>query len=203
MELMIFDVADEMKTRILLENKIGDQVFKRILDCFNTLPDYSTLLIDITGADVIDYNFCSRAIGPLMKSLHEGKFENKYVIVKNDPEQELNLLEGILLFICQKKSGKNSKESFIDNNLSIKLLNARTNELEFIGKLSELQINILDLINEEKEVTSNNIANKINKSVEETIKILDTIIDQFFIYKKIEETTELYCSFFNLLIEGE
>lgn len=204
MELKTFDIIKEIKTRILLGSNLGDRTSKKIIDCFTNLQDGSALLIDITEADVIDYNFCSTAIGPLFKLLLEGKFKGKYVMIKVDPDQKLNLLEGILWYIYKKRSERDIIDSFVENSLSIKLLNSQTGKLEFIGKLDALQEKILNLINEQNELTAKNIAEKTEISVEDAIKQLKTLSDKFFIYTKkpvpeIKGKDELYCSFYNFL----
>jgi ribosomal protein S25 len=204
MGLKSFDISNEIKTRILLGSNLGDRTSKKIIECFKYLPDDSALLIDITGSDVIDYNFCSTAIGPVFKSLHDGEFKEKYVIIKVDPDQKLNLLEGILWYVTKKRNEIDIIGSFVENGLSVKLLNASTGKLEFIGKLDELQEKILKLINEQKELTAKDIAEKTEISVEEAIKQLKFLSNNFFIYTKKPVSQEkrkddIYCSFYNLL----
>jgi len=204
MELMIFDISNEIKTRILLGSNLGNRTSKKIIDCFSILPDGSALLIDITGSDVIDYNFCSTAIGPVFKSLHDGEFKGKYVIIKADPDQKLNLLAGILWYVTKKRNETDIIGSFVENGLSVKLLNASTGKLEFIGKLDKLQEEILNLINEQKELTAKDVAEKTEISVEEAIKQLKILSTNFFIYTKKPVSPEkrkddIYCSFYNLL----
>lgn len=204
MEAKTFDISDEIKTRVLLGSNLGDRTSKIIIDWFTNLQDDSALLIDITGADVIDYNFCSTAIGPLFKSLLQGNFKAKYVMIKVDPDQKLNLLEGILWHIYRKRSEKEIIDSFVSNSLSIKLLNTQTGKLEFIGELDELQEKILNLINDQKELTAKEIAEKTDISVEDTIEKLKTLNDKFFIFTKKPFSREkgrddFYCSFYNFL----
>lgn len=195
MDINEFDVANIIKTRILLEKRLGSQAGEILLESFKSIPDGTTMRIDLTGADVIDYNFCSTAIGPLIKSLNKPEFKKKYVIIKADPDQKDNLLDGILFYISGIRSGKKSTESFIENNLSIKLHNAETDELEFIGKLNDIQNNILNLINNKNELTINDIAKEIDKTVELTHKNLEELEKQFFIYTKQIENEVFYCSF--------
>jgi len=199
MELINFDIASEIKTRILLERGLGERTSQRLIDRLETMPDHSVFLVDITGADVIDYNFCSAAVGPLIKSLTENRFKNKYVIIKIDPDLKLNLLEGILVFLSIKTSEKDSEESFIERNLAIKLLNTQTNEIEFIGELSGYKKDILNLINEKLEMSSTDISKEIGKPVEEIIKNLKELEDQFFIYTKRRVNEILYYSFYTCL----
>jgi len=204
MELKIFDISNEIKTRILLGSNLGARTSPKIIECFTNLQDDSALLIDITGSDVIDYNFCSTAIGPLFELLLKGEFKGKYVIIKVEPDQKLNLLEGMLWYIYKKRSERDIIDSFVENDLSVKLLDASTGKLEFIGKLDELQERVLNLINEQKEITAKDIAEKIEISIEEAINQLEILSEKFFIYTKKHDLPEkrrddIYCSFYNFL----
>lgn len=207
MGLKEFDIANEIKTRILLGGNLGNRTSRRIIDRFNDLSYESTLLIDITKANVTDYRFCSEAIGPLIKLLvkddnKESKVARKYMIVKVDPDQKISLLAGILFHIHKKKSTKDSEESFIEHNLAIKLFNTRTNQLEFIGKLSKLQSNILNLINQKMEVNAKDIAAQIGITVEEAIENnLKNLTKQFFVYETERNNEIFYCSFNNIFKE--
>lgn len=207
MELREFDIANEIKTRVLLGGNLGNRTSRKIIDCFNNLSDESTLLIDITKANVIHYNFCSEAIGPLIKLLikddkEESKAVRKYMIVKVAPYQKIKLLDGILFYIYREKNTEDSEKPFIEHNLAIKLFNTHTNKLEFIGKRSEQQSNILDLINQKMEINAKDIAATIGITVEEAIENnLENLIKQFFVYTIKKNKEIFYCSFNNFLKE--
>lgn len=207
MELREFDIANEIKTRVLLGGNLGKRTSRKIIDCFNSLSDESTLLIDITTANVINYNFCSEAIGPLIKLLiddkEESKAARKYMMVKVDPVRKIRLLDGILFYIYKKRNTKDSDEAFVEHNLSIKLFNTQTKKIEFIGKLSKLQSDILDLINHKMEISAKDIAATIGITIEEAIgNNLKNLTKQFFVYETERNNEVFYCSF-NKFIKGE
>lgn len=204
MELTLseFDIVNEIKTRFFLGEKLGEKISPKIIAAFSKLPDDSTLRIDITGADASEYKFYRTAIGPLFKSLCDGEFNKKYLIIKLDYEQVPLLLEGILWYIFPEKPSKEDpKSSFVKNNLSIKLFYSQDEKLEFCGPLEEMEKKILNLINEQKKLTANGVAKNLGISVEEAIKQLKKLEGKFFIYTEKPEKgrDDSYCSFYNFL----
>jgi hypothetical protein len=201
MELKKFNIAIEMKTRTLLGEILGEKTSLKLSNYFGNMPDDSTLLIDITEANVIDYHFCATSIGPLFKSVQNSKYKRKHIIIKIDPDQISNLLAGLSWYLYKERTEADSLTFFKEKNLSIKLLNSQENRIEFIGNIDKLQNQILSIINKKMEISANDIAKTINKTVEETIEKLNGLIKLSFIFKKEKETEVFYCSF-NSLFQG-
>ena len=93
-------------------------------------------------------------------------------------------------------------------DLYIKLFNTYTKKIEFIGKLDELDEEILNFVNVEKEITANKISDHMGLSVEDTIEKLESLRKYYFIFKKKPVSPEmgkddLYCSFYNLFVGDE
>jgi hypothetical protein len=203
MELKNYNVASEIKDGLLLGQNFGRRASKQLMSYFESLQDNTTLLIDLTEAILLEYEFCSELLGPLIKAFKEGKYDKKYVIIKVHAYDKLNLLSGILWYVCAIKGEEDAEKMFFEKNLTVKLFDVGKNGLEYVGLRNE-QHHVLNLVDEKLEITAQEIADKIDMSVEDVIeKYLKILVNQFFIYTKHKGKDVLYCSFYNIFKEKE
>jgi hypothetical protein len=195
------NVATILKTPTLLGAKLGMRAFELLESKFLEMGDDACLVIDMTYAIVLDYFFCSTAIGKLFTHLQVNP--RKYIIIEIDDDQKLSLLEGILWSHSNVKNHISAEETFVNSGLFVKIHYPKRDELEFVGRKQVNEQAVLDIVNEAKRITAAEIANKMSAPVEHIIKSLTTLKDDnYFIYIEEEQTVVYYCSFYNIFKEN-
>lgn len=197
----VVDIADLLKSAIMVGQYRGEEVWSELEKLIEGMSDNTLALIDIRQAMPLQYTFCQYAFGPLFEALDKGRWSCKYVIFQMYDFHKSGFFRGVLKHLGRELPRKESEKGFIEAGFCTKLTLEDEGIIRFIGKLSENQNKVLNVVNEMKVVTTGQVREKLQFSDEIIVDALRFLVEKYFLVGPSTESVPIpkYYSFYNYM----
>jgi hypothetical protein len=144
-------IEDIIKRPDALSDYLGEEVSLYLADKLEKITEPTLIIIDLRKANPTDYLFISYAFGNFYSQIATNENYDAIFLIKKSHEK--HLYWGLLAHIEKnaKRTG-NFKDDFKNTN-HIKI-SIQENKIEFISNLTDNEIDILNFINENREIDS-------------------------------------------------
>ncbi len=179
----------------------GEGIWNDVKKLLDEVPNNTLALIDVRQAMPLQYTFCQHAFVPLFQALNSGRWSCKYVIFQMYDFHKSGFFRGVLKHLGRELPRKESEKGFIEAGFYTKLTLEDERIIRFIGKLSENQNKVLNVVNEMKVVTAGQVREKLKLSDEIIVDALRFLVEKYFLVGPSTESVPIpkYYSFYNYM----
>lgn len=197
-EVLRKDIAEVLRSKTLMGEFRGKEVWKRLREDLTKLPEYSLLLIDTTSALFLDYDFCKHALAPLFSD-EELERQRLFVIFQLPASDRNAFFHGVLKHLAKPlKEYSHSQETFVSHGLVCKILASPEGPLEFVGSLVEDEEVVLKAVNDLKRARVDLLARTVHRAHEDVVDSVRSLVEKGFVID-FDGTHHEYYSFNNYL----
>jgi len=176
----------------------GKEVHQRLRKLVSELKQHESVLIDVTNALFLDYDFSCFSLAPLLLET-DLTDQRQYILLGIVPSDRNALFHGILKYRgTNNVEYSHSQQQFINAGLTCKLLDAATGSIEFIGGCTELERSVLDVVNTRKHTIIEDISHALSRSHEDVHDALRELVRKGFVID-VNSGSHEYYSFLNYL----
>ena len=177
------DIAGLLNSAAMVGMYRGKEVWGEVEKEMNEVLDYSMVMIDIRGANPLQYEFCQYAFGPLFNELNRGAWPHKYVIFKMYDFHKPGFFRGVLKDLGTELPRRESEDGFVSAGFYAKLIVGDIDNIIFVGKenLNEAQSRTLDVLNDMKDATARQVVEKLNSPEEVIVDSLRFLVEKKFV----------------------
>lgn len=177
----------------------GKEIWTEIEKLIDEISDDTLVLIDLRQANPLQYVFCQHAFGPLFQALKDQRWQHKYVIFQMYDFHKPGFFRGILKHLGSELPRKESESGFVTAGMYAKLIVGDDKKINFIGNLQANEKNLLDVVNECKQITSIKAAEKTGLAGEIVVDALRSLAQKYFIVEHSDKSGQAYhyYSFYN------
>ena len=195
------DIVHLLKSSIALGVYRGCEVCTKIEKMMNSISEGTLVLIDLRQVLWISTSFYKPAFGPIFKSLRNHKWSQKYIIFQMYDIDNLGFFQGIMKYFKIDVPRKESKSRFISTNMYTKLIIGDDNSINFVGKLNKSEQHILNVVNNLRRTTAQQVVEKSELGTEIVVYTLRSLVQKYFImeYNNDSDKGCYYYSFYNYL----
>lgn len=175
------DVVNLLGSAAVVGEYRGKEAWRAIEKQIEEEVDSTLVLIDIRGANPLQYEFCQYAFGPLFQALNSGRWKHKYVMFQMHDFHKPGFFRGILKRLGTELPRKESEKGFISAGFYTKLILGDGELITFVGKLNENQQRTLNVVNELKEATAKQAVERLALSEEIVVDALRFLVNNYFV----------------------
>lgn len=194
-----FDIVKPLNSPVVIGMYRGKEIWTEIEKLIDKISDDTLVLIDLRRANPLQYVFCQHAFGPLFKALKDQRWQHKYVIFQMYDFHKPGFFRGILKHLGSELPRKESESGFVTAGMYAKLIVGDEEKINFIGNLNTNEQTILDVVNEFKQITSMEAAEKTDLAGEIVVDTLRSLVQKYFVVEHVDESSQAYYyySFYN------
>jgi len=195
------NIRDLLKSAVMVGRYRGEEVWSELEKEIEEMSDNTLALIDIRLAMPLQYTFCQYAFAPLFQAFHKGRWAHKYVIFQMHDFHKSGFFRGVLKGIGTELPRKESEKGFVEAGFYAKLILGDQEYISFVGRLNEDQSKVLNIINEMKSASVDQIRGKLSLSAEVVVPALSFLVQKHFIVGLSTESVLVpnYYSFYKYL----
>jgi hypothetical protein len=195
------DIVKVLDSAAMVGMYRGKEVWNQVEIHMDEVADNTLVLIDIRGANPLQYEFCQYAFGPLLENLNSDRWLQKYVVFRMHDFHKPGFFRGILKHLGTDLPRKESESRFVSAGFYAKLIVGDEQRISFIGALNENQVRTLDVVNELIEATARQVVEKLGLPEEMSVDALRFLVRNYFVAMPAAQTdvTHYYYSFYKYL----